>query len=65
MLKCSISSLVLQMIVNMCSKIRSKIKTSEGFTDTFPLDIGHVQGEYLSPLLFSMCINDSVDTCTL
>ena len=39
MMKCGISSMMLQMIVNMYSKIRSKIKTSEGFTDAFPLDI--------------------------
>ena len=60
MMKCGISSMMLQMIVNMYSKIRSKIKTSEGFTDAFPLDIGLLQGECLSPSLFSMCIDDIV-----
>ena len=60
MMKCGISSMMLQMIVNMYSKTRSKIKTSEGFTDAFPLDIGLLQGECLSPSLFSMCIDDIV-----
>ena len=60
MMKCVISSMMLQMIVNMYSKIKSKIKTSEGFTGAFPLDIGLLQGECLSPSLFSMCIDDIV-----
>ena len=60
MMKCGISSMMLQMIVNMYSKIRSKIKTSEEFTDAFPLDIGPLQGECVSPSLFSMCIDDIV-----
>ena len=62
MTKCGISSMMLQMILNMYSKIRSKIKTSEGFTctDAFLLDIGLLQGECLSPSLFSMCIDDIV-----
>ena len=59
-MKCGISNMMLQMIVNMYSRIRSKIKTSEGFTDAFPLDIGLLQGECLSPSLFSMCIDDIV-----
>ena len=44
-MKCGISNMMLQMIVNMYSRIRSKIKTSKGFTDAFPLDIGLLQGE--------------------
>ena len=40
MMKCGISSMTLQIQFNVYSKIRSKIKTSKGFTDAFPLDIG-------------------------
>ena len=39
MMKCGISSMTLQIQFNVYSKIRSKIKTSKGFTDAFPLDI--------------------------
>ena len=35
MMKCGISSMMLQIRGNMYSKVRSKIKTSEGFTDAF------------------------------
>ncbi len=60
LIRCGISSKMLYMIKNMYSKIKSRVKTTEGSTDTFPLESGVMQGECLSPSLFSLYINDIV-----
>ena len=59
--KCGISSMMLQIIEDMYSKIQSKVRTSDGHTDPFPLNIGLLQGECLSPSLFSILIDDIVE----
>ncbi len=58
---CGLSHNMLRMIINMYSKIRSKVKTSAGISDTFLLQNGLMQGECLSPTLFSLYINDIVN----
>ncbi len=62
LMACGISSKMLHMIINMYSKIKSRVKTTQGYSDTFPLSSGVMQGECLSPSLFSLYINDIV-TC--
>ncbi len=56
-----VSSRMLKIIVTMYSKIKSRVRTSEGMTDMFKLNLGLMQGECLSPTLFSLYINDIVD----
>ena len=53
--------MMLRIIEDMYRKIQSKVRTSDGYTDTFPLNIGLLQGECLSPSLFSMFIDDVVE----
>ena len=53
--------MMLQIIEDMYSKIQSKVRTSDGHTDPFPLNIGLLQGECLSPSLFSILIDDIVE----
>ena len=52
---------MLRIIEDMYRKIKSKVQTSDGYIDTFPLNIGLLQGECLSPSLFSTFIDDVVD----
>ena len=59
--KCDINSIMLRIIEDMYRKIKSKVRTSNGYTDTFPLNIGLLQSECLSPSLFSMFIDDVVE----
>ena len=42
----------------MYSKVQSKVRTTAGCSDTFNLTTGLMQGECLSPSLFSSFIND-------
>ena len=42
----------------MYSKVKSKVRTNAGYSDTFNLTTGLMQGECLSPSLFSSFIND-------
>ena len=48
--KFGISSMMLQIIEDMYRKIKSKVRASDGYTDTctFPFNIGLLQGECLS-----------------
>ena len=55
-----IDNKMLKIIMNMYSKLKSKVKTSDGYTKTFPMNKGLLQGECLSPTLFSAYINDIV-----
>ena len=50
----------LKIIMNMYSKLKAKVKTSDGYTKTFPMNKGLLQGECLSPTLFSVHIKDIV-----
>ena len=45
----------------MYGKMTTKVRTQDGATETFPLSMGLMQGECLSPSLFSIYIND-IDT---
>ena len=53
--------MVLQIIEDMYRKIQSKVWTSDGHTDPFPLNNGLLQGECLSPSLYSILIDDIVE----
>ena len=53
-----VSSKMLHILVNMYSKIKSKVRTTEGTTNSFEISTGLMQGECLSPSLFSFYIND-------
>ena len=58
LIRIGVSSQMLTVLINMYSKIRSKIRTTEGNTDYIDLTIGLMQGECLSPTLFSLYIDD-------
>ena len=49
-----ISGRMLNMIVNIYSKVKSKVRTDGASTGTFNLWMGIMQGECLSPSLFAM-----------
>ena len=53
-----ISVKMLNMIVNIYSNVKSKVRTEGDSTGTFNLWMGIMQGECLSPSLFSMYLND-------
>ena len=59
--KCGISSMMLQIIEDMYSKIQNKVRTSDGHTDPFPLNIRLLQGKCLSTSRFSILIDDIVE----
>ena len=61
MIEYGISSKMLQIIVDMYSKLKRQVRTNNGYTETFPLDIGVLQGECLSPTLFSFHLNSIVN----
>ena len=56
-----ISSKMLQIIVDMYSKLKSQVRTNNGYKETFSLDIGVLQGECSSPTLFSFHLNSIVN----
>ena len=58
LLKYNINGKCLKLIKNMYADIKSRIKTNEGATLFFPSTSGVRQGENLSPLLFSLYLND-------
>ena len=61
LMKYDISSRMLKVIMNMYSKMSSKVKTSEGQSESFPQAKGLMQGECLSPTLFASYINKLED----
>ena len=59
MLSCGISGKILNVIKNMYIKAKSSVSlTAEAESDSFPCNIGGRQGENLSPLLFSIYLQD-------
>ena len=61
LMKYDISSRMLKVIMNMYSKMSSKVKTTEGQSESFPQAKGLMQGECLSPTLFASYINELED----
>ena len=53
-----ISSKLLNLIQNMYSKLKCQVRTSTGESDIFPQSNGVMQGECLSPTLFTAYINE-------
>jgi hypothetical protein len=58
LLKYNINGKCLNIIKNLYSNIKSRIQTKEGSSPFFPCLNGVRQGENLSPLLFSIYLND-------
>ena len=61
MIKYCVSSKMLKMIENMYSKMKTRVRSTERYTNSFLLENGLMQGECLSPSLFSMYLNDIVE----
>ena len=61
MINYGVSSKMLKMIENMYSKMKTRVRSTEGYTNSFLLENGLMQGECLSPSLFSMYVNDIVE----
>ena len=53
-----VSKKFLTIVMNMFIKAKSKVRTNAGCSDNFNLTTGLMQGESLSPSLFSIFIND-------
>ena len=53
-----ISTKLLNLIQNMYSKLKCQVRTSAGESDMFPQSNGVMQGECLSPTLFTAYINE-------
>ena len=58
LLKTKINGKCLRIIKNMYNNIKSRVSTREGASAFFPCETGVRQGENLSPLLFSIYLND-------
>ena len=56
-----VSSNVLNIIVDMYSKMKCRVRTDDGLTAPFNMDNGLMQSESISPTLFSAFINDIVE----
>lgn len=58
LLEHSINGKMLTVIINMYSNIKSRVCYGSEFSDFFPCNVGVRQGESLSPVLFSLYLND-------
>ena len=58
MIKNGIDGKVLELIRSIYSEVMSCVKNINTFSDFFKSDVGLIQGEVLSPFLFSLFIND-------
>lgn len=58
LLKCGINGNIFSVIYNLYKGAKSSIKNNNKLSDCFPCLIGVRQGENLSPLLFSLYLND-------
>jgi hypothetical protein len=58
LIKSGVTGKLLVLLTSMCSKVRACIRLNCDMSDTFTCDKGLVQGEALSPFLFSLFIND-------
>ncbi len=56
-----VSTKMVQVIANMYTKARAQVRTAEGLTDSFQCNVGVRKGCPLSPLLFSLFVNDFPD----
>ena len=58
LMDCGISSKMLSMIIARYTNVTSCVKLVNSITDEFPCEVGLRQGDSLSPILFSLYIND-------
>ena len=67
LMQLKVSSKFIHIVQAMYSNITASVKTKEGLTTTFPIQVGTRQGCNLSPTLFNLYINDLPkefdDTC--
>ena len=56
--KSGVKGKILTLIINMYNNIKSQVQVNNTFSDYFPCLTGVRQGENLSPLLFSIFLND-------
>ena len=57
-MECGISSKMLNMIIALYTNVTPCLKLKKSITDEFPCEVGLCQGDSLSPILFSLYIND-------
>jgi len=53
-----ISAKIINLIKNMYSEANARLKSNSNMSQPFSITNGVLQGEILSPLLFSLCLND-------
>lgn len=59
--KINVSTKFIRIIRDMYSKAYAKVRTSNGLTEPFKINSGVLQGEVLSPILFSLFLNELVN----
>lgn len=58
LIKCGIDGKILKIIRSLYEKIKLRVKSLNSLSDLFNCDVGLLQGEILSPFLFSIFLND-------
>jgi len=62
LIKLGVRGKMLDIVRSMYASVKSKVKLSNNLSNSFECHIGIRQGECLSPLLFSMFVNDIEET---
>ena len=52
---------MLKVIQNMYSRMKTRVRSTKGYTNSLLLENGLMQGECMSPSLFSIYLNDIVE----
>lgn len=58
LIKCGIDGKVFDIICSMYASIKLRVKCLNSLSDLYSCDVGLLQGEIMSPFLFSLFIND-------
>jgi hypothetical protein len=65
LIKYGVRGKILNVILSMYSKLKSKIKYNNSVSESYSCTLGVAQGECISPFLFSMYLNDLEETLVL